>query len=96
MTKSGVVSSRCPCARCARPESFTGTAAPLAVALTGPVGRFVQARDQNLGHVEAHVEAPVAAPARELLRQAAETGAQQKAEATPPRCPHCGPPLEPA
>lgn len=92
MTKSGVVSSRCPCARCARPESFTGTAAPLAVALTGTVGRFVQARDQNLGHVEA----PVAAPARELLRQAAETGAQQKAEATPPRCPHCGPPLEPA
>jgi hypothetical protein len=68
---------------------LTLTAARLAVALTDTVGRFVQASDQNLGHVETQV----AQQAQELLRQATETAAQQKADATPPRCPDCGRPL---
>ncbi len=51
-------------ARCASPESLTLTAARLAVALTDTVGGFVQASDQNLGHVETQV----AQRAQELLR----------------------------
>jgi len=89
MTNTPVASPRCGCARCAGPESLTLTAARLAVALTDTVGRFVQASDQNLGHVETQV----AQQAQELLRQATETAAQQKADATPPRCPDCGRPL---
>ena len=81
MTNSTVASPRCGCARWAGPESLTVTAAPLAVALTDTVGRFVQASDQNLGHVETQV----AQPAQELLRPATETAAQQKADATTTR-----------
>jgi hypothetical protein len=65
------------------------TAAGLAVALGEVVERFVGSADQNLGHLEARI----AAQAQELLRQAAQGAAQQKADATPPRCPHCGRPL---
>ncbi len=53
------------------------------------IGGFVHASDQNLGHLESQV----AQQAQELLRQATETAAQQKADATPPRCPVCGQPL---
>ena len=86
MNHTTVPSPRCCCGHCAGPEALTLTAARLAVALTDTVGRFVQASDQNLGHVETQV----AQQAQELLRQATETAAQQKADATPPRCPRCG------
>lgn len=76
-------------ADCAAAESFARAAAQLAAALADIVRRFVQASDQNLGHVETQI----AQQAQELLRLAAETAAQQKADATPPRCPHCGQPL---
>jgi hypothetical protein len=65
------------------------TAARLAVGLTDTVGRCVHASDRNLGHVESQV----AQQAPALLRPATETAAQQKANATPPRCPDCGQPL---
>lgn len=65
------------------------TAAHLAVRLQASIGNFVRASDQNLGHLEAQVSQQ----AQELLRQATQTAAQQKADATPPRCPVCGQPL---
>jgi hypothetical protein len=66
-------------------EPLPVTAARLATTLGAAVEQFVCARDQNLGHLETQV----AAHAQELLRQATEAGAQQKADATPPVCPHC-------
>ena len=65
------------------------TAAHLAFRLQASIGSFVRASDQNLGHLETQA----AQQAQALLRQATETAAQQKADATPPRCPVCGPPL---
>jgi hypothetical protein len=61
------------------------TAAELAAAMVESVERFVCNADQNLGHLETQL----AAAAQELLREAAEAGAQKKADATPPRCPKC-------
>jgi hypothetical protein len=61
------------------------TAASLAVALEDSVERFVSSAEENLGHLETQL----AAEAQELLRQAAEVGAQKKAEGTPPHCPKC-------
>ena len=55
MNHTTVPSPRCCCGHCAGPEALTLTAARLAVALTDTVGRFVQASDQNLGHVETQV-----------------------------------------
>jgi len=87
--------SSCPSSSCcggtarAGFETLTLTAAHLAVRLQESIGGFVRASDQNLGHLETQV----AQQAQELLRQAAETAAQQKADATPPRCPVCGQPL---
>ncbi|MBI5774630.1 MAG: ISKra4 family transposase [Verrucomicrobia bacterium] len=49
------------------------------------VQRFVAARDQNLGHLEAEVLHQT----QELQRRAVEGGAQAKADATPPCCPVC-------
>lgn len=71
------------CAPCAQPLSIT--ASRLACALEDVLGHFVRATDQNLGHLEVQV----AQKGRELLRQATESGAQQKADATPPLCPIC-------
>ena len=82
-------SSRCGGTPCASFETLTLTAARLAVRLQESIGGFVRASDQNLGHLETQV----AQQAQELLRQATETAAQQKADATPPRCPVCGQPL---
>ena len=65
------------------------TAAHLAIGLQESIAGFVRASDQNLGHLENQV----VQRAQELLRQATETAAQQKADATPPRCPVCGQPL---
>jgi len=62
-----------------------GTAAELGAAIEETVERFVASAEENLGHLETQL----AAQAQELLRQAAETGAQKKADATPPRCPQC-------
>lgn len=61
------------------------TAASVAAALEDSVERFVNSAEENLGHLETQV----AAQAQELLRQATETGAQKKADATPPHCPKC-------
>ena len=78
--------SPCHATPCASPEEpLTLSAARLGCALVKEVARFVRASDQNLGHLEAQV----ASDAQELLRQAVETGAQQKADATDPRCPTC-------
>ena len=72
-----------------RPEPLALTAAHLAAGLQESIAGFVRASDQNLGHLETQV----AQRAQELLRQATETAAQQKADATPPRCPVGGQPL---
>lgn len=78
--------SPCRPTPCASPaEPLTLSAARLGCALVTAVAHFVRASDQNLGHLEAQV----ASDAQELLRQAVETGAQQKADATDPRCPTC-------
>jgi hypothetical protein len=60
-------------------------AAELAVAAEESIERFVSSAEDNLGHLETQL----AAQAQELLRQAAEAGAQKKADATPPHCPKC-------
>lgn len=60
-------------------------AARLAANVEEHIARFVCASSENLGHLETQL----AQQAQELLRQAAETGAQKKADATPPRCPRC-------
>jgi hypothetical protein len=61
------------------------TAACLAARIEDRVEAFACAEAENLGHLESQL----AEEGRELLRQAAELGAQKKADATPPRCPHC-------
>ena len=61
------------------------TAAELAVAMAERIEAFVCSAEENLGHLETQL----AADAQEMLRQAAESGAQKKADATPPRCPKC-------
>ena len=64
-------------------------AARLADALEQGVKTFLAAGDGNLGDLEVQIEQQ----SRELLRVAAEKGAQQKADQTPPVCPVCGKPL---
>ena len=64
-------------------------AARLADVLDQGVKTFLAAGDQNLGDLEVQIEQQ----SRELLRVAAEKGAQQKADQTPPVCPVCGKPL---
>jgi hypothetical protein len=66
-------------------ERLDELAAQLAATLATSVERFVCAKEENLGHLETKV----AEQAQEVLRQAVEAGAQQKAGATPPVCPHC-------
>src|SRR5476651_2442427 len=66
-------------------ERLDELAAQLAATLATSVERFVCANGENLGHLETKV----AEQAQEVLRQAVEAGAQQKAGATPPVCPHC-------
>ncbi|HRG54657.1 MAG TPA: hypothetical protein PLG56_01345, partial [Lacunisphaera sp.] len=61
------------------------SAACLAARMEERVEAFACAEAENLGHLESQL----AAETQELLRQAAELGAQKKADATPPRCPHC-------
>ena len=79
----------CASSPCAGFETLPLAAALLAVRLQESIGGFVRASDQTLGHLETQV----AQQAQELRRQATETAAQQKADATPPRCPVCGQPL---
>jgi len=66
-------------------ESLGVIAARLAANIEERIARFVCASSENLGHLETQL----AEQAQALLRQAAETGAQKKADATPPRCPKC-------
>ena len=66
-------------------HSLPVTAAHLACTLHQSADQFVRASGQNLGHFETQA----AQAAQELLRQATESAAQQKADATPPRCPCC-------
>ena len=70
-------------------ESLAVLAARLAGTLDLSVTRFLNAADQNLGHLEVQALHDVQALLRETLRRAA----QAKADATPPRCPVCGQPL---
>lgn len=70
-------------------EPLAVLAARAACALELSSQRFVQASDQNLGHLEVQAARDV----QELLRQAVERGAQAKADATPPFCPVCHQPL---
>jgi len=67
-------------------ESLAVKAARLADALEQGVKTFLVAGGQNLGDLEVQIEQQ----SRELLRVAAERGAQQKADQTPPVCPVCG------
>lgn len=73
----------------AAPEPLAVLAARLAVTLEASVARFLNAADQNLGHIETQALHDVQA----LLRATTQRAAQAKADATPPRCPVCGPPL---
>lgn len=57
----------------------------MAARIEDRIEAFACAEAENLGHLEDQL----AADGRELLRQAAELGAQKKADATPPRCPRC-------
>jgi len=54
-------------------------------ALAGRVRDSVCAAEQNLGHLEEELRRG----GHELFRQMLEKAAQQKADATPPLCPHC-------
>jgi hypothetical protein len=71
------------------PEPLAVLAARLAATLEASVTRFLNAADQNLGHLETQAIHDVQA----LLRQTTQRAAQAKADATPPRCPVCGQPL---
>lgn len=71
------------------PEPLAVLAARLAVTLEASVARFLNAAEQDLGHLEVQALHDVQA----LLRQTAQRAAQAKADATPPRCPVCGQPL---
>jgi len=66
-------------------EGLSQTASSVASALEERLAQFMSADDQNLGHLEVQI----AQETRELMRQAAQSGAQRKAEATPPLCPVC-------
>jgi hypothetical protein len=66
-------------------EGLSETASSVARALEERLARFVGTGDQNLGHLEVQI----AQETRELMRQAAQSGAQRKAQATPPLCPVC-------
>lgn len=66
-------------------ESLAVSAARLAGVLEKRITGFVQAGDENLGHLES----AVSQGAQELLRQATERGAQEKADGTPSHCPVC-------
>jgi hypothetical protein len=70
-------------------DSLAVLAARLAGTLDASVTRFLNASDQNLGHLEMQALHDVQALLRETLRRAA----QAKAAATPPHCPVCGQPL---
>ncbi len=70
-------------------ESLAVLAARLAGTLDVSVTRFLNASDQNLGHLEVQAAHDVQGLLRETLRRAAQT----KADATPPYCPVCGQPL---
>ena len=61
------------------------SAACLAARMEDRIAAFACAEGENFGHPDAQL----AADGRELLRQAAELGAQKKADAAPPRCPEC-------
>jgi hypothetical protein len=54
--------------------------------LVGRVHRSLCMADQNLGHLEEEL----LRGSHELFRQTLEKAAQQKADAAPPVCPHCG------
>lgn len=69
----------------ASPRRLGVTAACLAARIEDRIEAFACAQTENLGHWEGQL----AAEAQELLRQAAELGAQKKADTTPPLCPHC-------
>lgn len=84
----------CPCEEhegqhSAVAESLAVKAARLADALEQSVRVFLATGDRNLGELEVQLEQQ----SRELLRVAAEKGAQQKADLTPPICPVCQKPL---
>lgn len=70
-------------------ESLAVKAVRLAETLEQAVREFLVASGQNLGDLEVQLEQQ----SRELLRVAAEKGAQQKADRTPPVCPECHQPL---
>jgi hypothetical protein len=70
-------------------ESLAGLTARTAAALNRSIQQFVQASDQNLGHLEVQI----AHDMQGLLRQAVERVAQGKADAAPPTCQVCGQPL---
>ena len=76
----------CSCGRPHGPNSLPVVAAELAVNLETAAQQFVAAGDQNLGHLESEVLRQT----QELQRRAVESGAQAKADATPPCCPVCG------
>ena len=65
-------------------------AACLAARMEDRIETLACAASENLGHLEEQL----AKDGREVLRQAVELGAQKKADATPPRCPHCQQPLK--
>lgn len=65
-------------------------AACLAARMEDGIETWVCAASENLGHLEEQL----AKDGQKLLRQAVEWGAQKKADATPPRCPHCQQPLK--
>ncbi|MFP5248211.1 MAG: hypothetical protein ACLGP3_00110 [Acidobacteriota bacterium] len=70
--------------------SLAEAAVEVAVEMDAEIERFrCSGERQNLGHLEAKV----AALAQQLVREALARGAQAKADATPPVCPHCRQPL---
>ena len=66
------------------------TAEAVTAALGEALERFTCSAEQNLGDLEKEVTAL----AGKLVREALAQGAQRKADATPPRCPQCGQPLQ--
>src|SRR5205085_10523271 len=53
--------------------------------LQAGLGRVINARDQNMGHLEEEILQRT----RELQRAVLEEGSQKKADLTPPVCPIC-------
>jgi hypothetical protein len=71
----------------AQPESLLpADREQVLVGLAGRVHQSLCSADQNLGHMEEEL----LRGSHELFRQTLEKAAQQKAEAAPPVCPHCG------